>query len=264
MHGARDRLDEHGPLVGQLVRNRMELTAVGGELLAPAAAGVAAEAGLQPGLEVPDGDPVAAVREARWAGRARLDAARGALQDRVDHHSGAGRQVLALGRRARPRPRGRARAASRRAPRSRGLVRPDSAPRSRAADAGQTRPQPRPARAVHARLVDRDHAQRCDRAGQDSGDRGRRRPSPPRDGAPTGTSRVQASCALTCRSEGASDGARARPVDDRPVALLRVPEQGDVGLHGDRVADRREQRQVGVRVGVGEARGSGRCHAAEA
>jgi hypothetical protein len=97
VHRARDGLDEHGLLVGQLLRHHVQLAAVGRELLAPSASGVRAETGLQPGLDVPDGDPVAAVGETGAAGFARVDAARGALQDRVDDDPGTGREVDAVG-----------------------------------------------------------------------------------------------------------------------------------------------------------------------
>ncbi len=49
---AGDRFDEHGPLVGHVVGDRVELGGVGDERRRPAAAGRAAEPGLDPRLEV--------------------------------------------------------------------------------------------------------------------------------------------------------------------------------------------------------------------
>ena len=53
---AGDRLDEHGPLVGHVVVDRVELRAVGDERRRPAAAGRAAEPGLDARLEVTGGE----------------------------------------------------------------------------------------------------------------------------------------------------------------------------------------------------------------
>jgi hypothetical protein len=67
-------------------------------------------------------------------------------------------------------------------------------------------------------------------------------------------SRAQPGRSTLGRVEGPHRTGRAGPVGDVPVGAAGVPVEGYVGTHGHRVADRLEQRQVGVGVGVGERR----------
>ena len=96
VHRARERLHEQRLLVRPALGHHVHLAAVRDQLLAPAAAGVLAEPGLQPGREVADGDPRAAVGVAGHAVLARLDAAGRAGEHRVEDDPGAGLQVLAV------------------------------------------------------------------------------------------------------------------------------------------------------------------------
>src|SRR3990172_11317844 len=72
----------------------MELRAVGGEDPAPAAAGVLAVAGLQPGRDVPERDSIATTGEAGGTGRAGLEPAGPAAEHRREHHPGARREIV--------------------------------------------------------------------------------------------------------------------------------------------------------------------------
>ena len=97
-------------------RARVQLAAVGHHRRRPAAAGVAAEPGLQAGLEVAEGDALARLTGRPGAGRARrVDAPGGAAEHGLDHHP-------ACRRRGRPRPRGRARTGTTRWARSSGTT----------------------------------------------------------------------------------------------------------------------------------------------
>ena len=96
VHGAGHRLDQQRLLVGVALGDHVHLAAVRRQLLAPAAAGVLAEPGLEAGRQVADGDPAAPVGGAGRAVLAGLHAAGGAGQHRVEHDPGAGRQVLAV------------------------------------------------------------------------------------------------------------------------------------------------------------------------
>jgi hypothetical protein len=91
---ARERLDEHRAPVRELLGHRVELGAVRDEHAAPSAAGLAAVAGLEPGLDVPGRDPVAPAREACSAVVARLQVSRLAPQDGLEHDACAGGKVL--------------------------------------------------------------------------------------------------------------------------------------------------------------------------
>ena len=98
--GAGGRLDHHGGLVAHVVGHGVELAGVGDHRRAPAAAGVAAEAGLQPGLEVAEGQPLAVAEVAAGAGRAgRVDAAGHAAEHRLQHDAavvvGVGHDLVA-------------------------------------------------------------------------------------------------------------------------------------------------------------------------
>ncbi|MFT3855426.1 MAG: hypothetical protein QM733_22240 [Ilumatobacteraceae bacterium] len=163
-HRAGGRLDHHRVLVAEIVGDVDELQAMGDEALAPAAAGLAAEPGLQAGLDVPEGDALAAVDVAggaRWAHR--VDAADRAVQDGDDGDPPAADLGLDVGHdlvaerereaddRVEVRPR---------LPVDRRQV--------RAADAGETWPQPNPVRPGQRRRV---LAHQLDRPGL----RGRRR-----------------------------------------------------------------------------------------
>ena len=81
--GTGRRFDEHGLLVGQVVGDVDELVLVGDEQGRPPAAGRLAEAGLEAGLEVPEGDALAQVRPPAGAlVTGRVDAPDGAREDR--------------------------------------------------------------------------------------------------------------------------------------------------------------------------------------
>ena len=87
---AGERLDEHGPLVGHVVGDRVELAVVGPEPRRPAAAGRAAEAGLDAGLEASRrqvGVVVAVGR--RGALERRGEAAGGVTEHRFEHDARA-------------------------------------------------------------------------------------------------------------------------------------------------------------------------------
>ena len=103
---AGERLDEHGPLVGDVVADAVQLAVVGPEPRRPAAAGRAAEAGLDAGLEVAGGEVGVVVAVAR----------RGALERRRRSRGPRGRAPVrarrACRRRGGRRPRGRARTGS--------------------------------------------------------------------------------------------------------------------------------------------------------
>ena len=82
---AGERLDQHGVLVGEVVGHGVQLRLVGDEALAPAAAGLAAEAGLQARGDVAVGRVAAqrAAGPARTRGRA-AEAAGGAAERGLD------------------------------------------------------------------------------------------------------------------------------------------------------------------------------------
>ena len=86
MHGARQRLDQYGPLVRQIVRDDVQLALMGDESPAPSATGVGAETGLQAGRQRTRGDVVAAALLSGFAPPALLGSARRARQHRVEHH----------------------------------------------------------------------------------------------------------------------------------------------------------------------------------
>ena len=97
---------EHRPLVGHVVAEAVQLALVGDELGRPAAAGRAAEAGLDAGLEVAGGEVAVVVAVAGGgAGERRGEAAGGVAEHRLEDDRGCRR-------RARRRPRGRARTGS--------------------------------------------------------------------------------------------------------------------------------------------------------
>ncbi len=96
MYGARERLDQDRPLVGQVRRDRVQLRTVGDQCPAPPAAGLRAGAGLQAGGQVTGGDPIAAAGVSGGAAGADRDAAGRAAQNRVEHHPAAGRQLGAV------------------------------------------------------------------------------------------------------------------------------------------------------------------------
>ena len=193
--GAGHRLDQDRLLVGVALRHGVELAAMGDQLLAPPAAGVRAEAGLQAGGEVADGDPVAAVGGTRsQQAVAGVDAPGGAGEHRVDDDAGARRQVLAVvdqlgdhlvaGDERHRDHRGEVEAGASR-----------QRPEVGAADARQPGPQPRPAGPVDPRLVDRHQPQRRGEAGQHAGHPAADHACRPRAGAASGTSRARASSA---------------------------------------------------------------------
>ena len=257
--GARDRLDQDRLLVREPLGHRVQLAAVGDEGLAPAAAGVGAEAGLEAGGEVADGDPAAAVGGARGARLARLDAAGGAGQDRVDHHAGAGGQVLAVveevghdlvARHERHRHDAR---------RSSGwCARTGRRGRSRRRRRGGSAAAPSPGRST-LRLVDGHQAQGSGVAGEDPG-------QPVADGPP---GQVAGERAVHLQRQhhrrtpaglrGRDGGVGAGPVDDRPVLAPGMPRQRHVGAHRDRSA--RPRRAAAGRSGCRRSRSCspGRC-----
>lgn len=171
MHGAGERLDEHGPLVRQVVRHRAQLRPVGGQPLAPPAPGRGAVPRLQSWLEVADRHPLAVVTPALGARPARLQAAGLAREHRVDDDAGAPGQVLAVLGELRhdlvaehARQRRHPREVQGRGPRDRAEV--------RTADARQARPQPGPAGGPDVRLGERDEAQGGHRPDEQARDRG--------------------------------------------------------------------------------------------
>ncbi len=168
VHRAGHRLDDHGLLVGVALGHRVQLAAVRREHLAPAAAGVLAEAGLQTGRERADGDPGAPVGTARGAVGARLDAAGEAGEHRVDHHAGARGQVVAVVEQV-----GHHLVAGHERQRHETGEVVAGAARQRtevgAADPGQPGAQPRPARPRDRRLVAGGEPQRRRVARQDAG-----------------------------------------------------------------------------------------------
>ncbi len=96
VHGARKRLDQYRPLVGQVRRHRVQLRTVGDQRPAPPAAGLRTGAGLQPGGQVTGGDPIAAAGVSGGAAGTGRDAPGRAAQDRVEYHPAAGRQLGAV------------------------------------------------------------------------------------------------------------------------------------------------------------------------
>ena len=115
VHGAGGRLDHHGGLVGHVVGHGVELARVGDHERRPAAAGVAAEAGLQARLEVAEGDAlaVAEVAPLRRPGRPGRCPGR---RSRAPARARPGRCRRC--RRGRPPPRGRGRTGTTRSARS--------------------------------------------------------------------------------------------------------------------------------------------------
>ena len=89
----------------------------------------------------------------------------------------------------------------------------------------RSRAQPGAARSPARRWSSAAAGRRTRRAGRAPG---RRSPCRRRGAAASGTSPARASCAVTCRVEGAGGRRRARPVDDVPAQPPGVPEQRDV------------------------------------
>ena len=86
VHPARRRLDHHRGVVAHGVGHGVQLTLVGHHGDAPAAAGRAAEAALQAGLETAEGDAFAVAEIASGARRAGgVDAAGNAAEDGFEH-----------------------------------------------------------------------------------------------------------------------------------------------------------------------------------
>ena len=61
MNGTRCRLDHHRSFIAEVVGHVDQLAGVGDHPVAPASAGVGAEAALQASVDVPEGDPLAEV-----------------------------------------------------------------------------------------------------------------------------------------------------------------------------------------------------------
>ena len=249
----------------------VQLARVGDHLRRPAAAGVAAEARLQAGLEVAERDPLAVAEVAALAGGAhRRDAAGDAAEHRLEHDPVAAVGLAEVGHdlvAGHERERHDGLEVAGRGAVDRGQV--------AAADAGQPRLDAHPVRAGELGRVDVAELQRTDaRAGAR---RGAATPaSPPRSGAGcarTGgpSSRASPRAAAAARWPGADRhehpgrAGRLRPVLDQPAPLAGQGGEAGLGVHGDREADRFEHRQVAGRVGVGHrlARGRGRGAAAK-
>ena len=81
MDAGGDRLDEHRSLVGHVVADAVQLALVGDELGRPAAAGRAAEPGLDAGLEIAGGE-VGVVVAVTGCGARRTGERSRALRDR--------------------------------------------------------------------------------------------------------------------------------------------------------------------------------------
>ncbi len=99
VHRTGHRLDGHRVLVAQRSRHPVELALVRDEPAGrPAATGVGAEARLETGADVPEGQVAAIPHLPRLARRTRrLDAPGRASEDRLQHHTAPGRQRLPLG-----------------------------------------------------------------------------------------------------------------------------------------------------------------------
>src|SRR5918997_7011556 len=241
--GAGERLDGDGGLVGQILRDAVELGRVGDEgALGPATARVTAEAGLDAGAHVAPGDVEAEGVATRGAVRAgRVDAAGGAPEGRLDDHAlpraearvvvGDDAHDLVTHHEGRARYRGEVRRVVRR-----------ERPEVRAADAGEER--------LHAHP----------RGRRELGFRGVFE----LQGGEAGGLQVLYPLGAGAHEEVAGDGlavdegehldllgdAVLAPVPDLPPPLFGRRPEPAVRVHRDRVADGLEHRQVRDRVRV--------------
>ena len=227
---------------------------------APSAAGVRAVAGLQAGRQVAGRDAVAAAGEAGGAVRARVEPARRAVQHGSQHDARRPRAGRRRRRGARPRPRARGRTASRPAARSRSDDLPAERREVGAADAGEQRPHARPA-AGRAARGPCGSTRRSGASGPAAARAPARRRRARRGSAgPSGTARARAPSDVTAVASRvigppASGSGRAACPPTSPTCSIGqrrrfAPVERRVGRDDDGVADRPQQREVRVRVGV--------------
>ena len=245
VHGAGQRLDQHGPLVGQPVRHRRAAGCGARPARSPQPPPVSAQKPVcRPGRDVADGDPVAAVgaagaRRRRRARRRRAaQVSTGSMTTRVPR-----RQVLAVLEQLAHRPRGPGTNGIDTSAEKYRLVRPDERAEVGPADAGQPGPQPRPARAPDRRLVDGDQPQR--RRGPDSIP-GIRPPIALRGQRSRGSDRNISSASIM-RAHPPASGRRARAAASSRTACA----QSTIGQRGGSArpvaAARRARRRPGCR-----------------